>query len=103
MDVSAIAQYKELGIALIAVCGSGFLIKYIIDKNKEVFDVLIEQLKQNRTDYSDFVESNNHGNSERIEKSTQAMVEVAKAIEQHTRTSEQHTRILEKLLDKIEK
>lgn len=87
---------KEIGIALTAVVGAGFLIKYIVDKNKEVFDVLIQQLKENRTDYANFVENNNHNNSERIEKSTEAMVNVANAIEQHTR-------VVEKLLDKVEK
>lgn len=96
MESTSLLNLKELGIALVAVLGSGFLIKYIIDKNKEVFDVLITQLRENRTDYSNFVETNNHGNTERIEKSTEAMVEVAKAIEQHTR-------VVEKLVDRLDK
>lgn len=93
MDLSVLSNLKEVGIAIVAVVGAGFLIKYIIDKNKEVFDALIIQLQQNRKDYSEFVESNNHANSERIEKSTEAMVNVARAIEQHTK-------VVERLLDK---
>lgn len=94
MDI--LQSAKEIGIALTAVVGAGFLIKYIVDKNKEVFDALIEQLQQNRNDYSTFVEDNNHNNSIRIEKSTEAMVTVAKAIESHTK-------VVEKLVAKLEK
>lgn len=89
-------DFKELGIALTAIIIFAFLIKYIIDKNKQVFDALIDQLSRNRTDYSAFVESNNHQNADRIEKSTEAMVTIAKAIEQHTR-------VVEKLVEKMEK
>jgi len=96
MDITQLSNLKELGIALVAVLGSGFLIKYIIDKNKDVFDSLVTQLQENRKDYADFVESNNHNNSERIEKSTEAMVTIANAIEQHTRA-------VEKLIDKLNK
>lgn len=91
-----LANAKDIGIALTSVVGAGFLIKYIIDKNKEVFDALIEQLQQNRTDYSAFVESNNHQNSDRIEKSTAAMVTIAGAVEQHTK-------VLERLMEKLER
>ncbi len=95
-DVSLLSSAKEIGIALTVVLGSGFLIKYIIDKNKEVFDALIEQLKENRTDYSDFVESNNHQNSDRIEKNTETMVKIASAIETHTQA-------VERLIDRLNK
>lgn len=87
---------KEIGIALTSVIGAGFLIKYIVDKNIEVFNALIEQLKENRQDYSNFVESNNHQNSERIEKSTEAIVSVSLAIEMHTKA-------VEKLIDNLDR
>ena len=94
MDAGLLTNAKDIGIALTSVVGAGLLVKYIVDKNKEVFDALITQLKENREDYASFVESNNHGNSDRIEKSTEAMVTVAKAIESHTRAVE---RLMEKL------
>lgn len=94
MDTALFSNAKDVGIALTSVVGAGFLIKYIIDKNKEVFDALITQLKENRADYAAFVETNNHQNSDRIEKSTAAMVSVAGAIEQHTKVVE---RLVEKL------
>lgn len=96
LDVSLLSSAKEIGIALTVVVGSGFLIKYIIDKNKEVFDALIEQLKENRIDYSDFVESNNHQNSDRIEKNTETMIKIAGAIEIHTQA-------VERLIDRLNK
>ena len=88
-----LSSFKEIGIALASIVIFAYIVKYIIDKNKEVFDSLMGQLQQNRMDYTAFVETNNHGNTERIEKSTEAMTKVAVAIETHTR-------VLEKFLDK---
>lgn len=96
METSLATSAKEIGIALTVVLGSGFLIKYIVDKNKEVFDSLMNQLKENRADYSAFVESNNHQNAERIEKSTAAMTTIATSIETHTKA-------VERLIDKLDK
>lgn len=104
MDIS---NFKELGIALSSIIIFAYFVKYIIDSNKEVFksmseankemfNSLITQLNENRTDYTSFVETNNHGNSDRIEKSTEAMVKVGAAIEGHTA-------ILERLLIKLDK
>lgn len=89
-----LASFKEIGIAISSIVIFAYIVKYIIDKNQSVFNSLIEQLRQNRVDYTLFVETNNHANTERIEKSTEAMVKISSAIEQHTR-------VLEKLLDKI--
>lgn len=90
-----LAQLKDIGIALASILVFAYILKYTIDRNKEVFDTIMEQLKQNRADYSQFVETNNHSNSERIEKSTEAMTKIGMSIETHTK-------ILEKLINKYE-
>lgn len=97
-----LSNIKELGIAMLSVLTIGFLLKYVIDKNKEVFDSLIEQLQQNRTDYTNFVQANNHDNTDRIEKSTEALVKVATAIGEHTKVITDHTKVLEKMIDKLQ-
>lgn len=96
MDLTTLGQLKEIGIALTAVVASGYITKYVIDKNKEVFDALISQLKDNQKYLSDFVETNNHGNTERIEKSTEAMAKTSEAIGQHTE-------VLRRLVDKLDR
>lgn len=101
MDLTTLGQLKEIGIALAAVAGFAYITKYTIDKNKEVFDALTAQLKNNQDNYTSFVQTNNHGNTERIEKSTAAMVEVASAIKESTKTQEIHNKALERLIDKI--
>lgn len=90
-----LSSFKEIGIALSSIVIFAYIVKYIIDKNQLVFNSLIQQLVQNRIDYTAFVESNNHGNTERIEKSTEAMTKVASSIEAHTR-------VVEKLLDRMQ-
>lgn len=90
-----LSSFKEIGIALSSIVIFAYIVKYVIDKNKEVFDSLILQLVENRKDYSSFVLENNHGNTDRIEKSTEALTKVSGAIEAHTK-------ILEKLLDKMD-
>ena len=92
MDI--LAELKEVGIAIGSIVVFAYILKYTIDKNKEIFDSLMLQLKENRTDYTKFVEDNNHSNSERIEKSTEAITKVASSIETHTK-------VLEKILEKL--
>ena len=94
MDTSLLGNVKEIGIALVAVIGSGVLLKFYMDRTGKFITDLLAQLQDNRKDYTGFVESNNHLNSERIEASTKVMTEVASALEQHNR-------ILEKLVDRL--
>lgn len=96
MDVTTLTNLRDLGIAVIAVLAFGYITKYTIDTNKKVFDDLIGQLKSNREDYTNFVETNNHGNTERIEKSTEAMVKVSESIDKHNQ-------VLERLIVKLDK
>lgn len=58
--------------------------------------LLIKQLGENRADYSNFVNSNNHTTTEMVKEATATMVTTNIAIETHTKT-------LEKLIDKIDK
>jgi geranylgeranyl pyrophosphate synthase len=83
MDLATIQNLKELGIGVTGMLILGYIV-YLV----------LKQLQENRKDYTAFVQSNNHGNTERIVESTKAMTEVANAIQAHTR-------IIEKLTDKI--
>lgn len=103
MDLTNLASLKELGIAITAIIIFGYITKYVIDTNKKVFDDLINQLKENRTDYTNFVNENNHQNTERIEKSTEAMVKVTQSIETHNRSTELYNQVLERLIAKLDK
>lgn len=103
MDLTNLTTLKELGIAIVSVVAMVYLSKYLVDVLKQVVSDLTTQLKENREDYTNFVETNNHGNTERIEKSTTAMVEVAKSIEMHNRSTELHNQILERLIAKLDK
>lgn len=80
MDLSSL---KELGIAVASVGVLG----YIAWK-------LIEELRENRKDYSSFVMSNNHTNTELVRECTATIVEVKNSIENHNK-------VLERLLDKV--
>lgn len=107
--ISTLQTAKELGIALVAVLGSGYLLKLAFDRLKEqsivmkhIVDELMIQLQENRKDYSNFVESNNHANSERIEKSTEAMTKVGVAIDTHTKAQDGFIIALNRLVDRID-
>lgn len=80
MDLSS---FKELGIAVVAVGVIGWI----------AWKILLE-LAENRKDYSAFVMSNNHTNTELVKECTATMVEVKNSIENHNR-------VLEKLIDKV--
>lgn len=80
MDLSS---FKELGIAVVAVAVLGYITLQIL-----------KELRENRSDYSSFVMSNNHTTTELVKECTLTMVEVKNSIENHNR-------VLEKLLDKL--
>ena len=82
-----LTQLKELGIAGISV-GAIATIFYLVAK------ALLSEIKQARTDYSCFVNNNNHKITEIVEKATATMVETKDAIGKHNE-------VLDKLLDKL--
>lgn len=102
MDTSTLSQIKEIGIAIASVVLFAFITKYTIDKNKEVFDKLVGMLQTGNENYAKYVEENNHGNTERLEKSTQAISQFTSAVESHTKVVEGLSRVVEKLSDKLD-
>lgn len=101
MDITTLGQLKEIGIALTAVGAFAYITKYVIDKNTLVFEKLTSQLEDVQKNYSAFVESNNHNNSERLEKSTEAITRSTEMTAKVAAAIEMHTRAVERLVDKI--
>lgn len=96
MDISTLlGQLKEIGIALVSVIGFAYITKLILDKSETSNNKLIDRIDEVQRNYSAFVLENNHNSTDRIEKSTQAMVQVGNVIEAHTK-------VLERLTDRID-
>jgi len=89
MTIEEISNLKELGIAIIAVMGSFFVL----------YKMLLAQQKEhakNQEWFTSFVNENNHQKTEMITEATKIMVEVRNSIENHNK-------ITERLLERLEK
>lgn len=107
MDLTMLAQLKEIGIALVVVVGCWWLLRDVmnsvktttektIEANKSVFDQLMSRVHEQETNYRSYVESNNHQKTEMMSEAVKVMSDIGNTIEQHNK-------ILEKLVDKLDK
>lgn len=102
-----LTQAKEVGIAIFAVGGAGYLIYFSLNKAELFFRKatesserlsaeLLRQLEENQTNYRSYVHENNHQKTEMLQQSIETMVEVKTSINQHNK-------ILERIVDKLDR
>lgn len=72
-----ISQFKELGIAGIAIAGFVYLCLKVL-----------KELRESRIDYRNFVSENNHTTTELVKEATATIVEVKNTIANHNKVSE---------------
>lgn len=85
-----LTQFKELGVAGIAIGALAF-----------VTYKLIVELKESRINYQSFVQDNNHTTTDLVRQATATMVEVRNAIKTHNEISENQNETLKRLLEKV--
>lgn len=96
METGILSNIKEIGIALFAVVAFAYITRETMNANKDVFNSLMSNMKEQENNYKTYVETNNHQKTELLTESTKALTNVGNAIQQHTK-------ILEKLVDKLDK
>ncbi len=94
MDLSTLLPLKELGLPMVAVVGGGWLLWYFIKVHKAELDNSRSERQKLMSDFSAYVESNNHQKTEMIEQHTAATVKAGLAIDANTKA-------IEKLIDKL--
>lgn len=87
-----LSQYMELGLAGVAIIVLGYIVRW-----------LIQELKEQRTDYRSFVQENNHSKTELVKEATAALVEVKNTIQVHNEIQKTNNEIQKNLLEKISK
>ena len=83
-----IEQFKELGIAGIAIIAEFLLLKMVL-----------KQLADSRAKFESYVQSNNHTVTDPVVKATETNVEVKEAIKNYSSGMESHNELLRILIN----
>lgn len=92
IDTTTSFPWAEVSIGV----GAVFVLYIMVRIFGSIVNKILAQLDENRKDYTKFVLENNHNNTSRIEKSTEAMVKTSEAIGAHTE-------LLKELVKKLDK
>ena len=88
MDPATLSALKELGIAIVAVLSIGYIALECL-----------KQLKESRIEHYGYLAENNHKNADRMDKNTEALIEVKGLIKQYAESTKEHTEIIRQLID----
>jgi len=85
-----LTNFKELGIAGIAVAGLCFVLYLEIKRGSK-----------NETDYRSFVQDNNHTTTELVRECTASIIESTNTMKAHNAINEAQNQILKNLLERV--
>jgi hypothetical protein len=73
-----------IGLASVAIGAIVYVILQFDKSHKSAMNTFIELIEKKDTNYTTFVNENNHKMTDQVKESTQTLVEVTKAIQEHT-------------------
>lgn len=105
METSTLKTIADLGIGVGTVALILYFIHkigvYMIDKNKQVFDEIMNANKAKEAWWQEYINSENHQKTDLMEKHIGVMVEVKNVLAENTKAQSANNEIMKEVVNKI--